>query len=225
MVSFALVLFALTAIGLVSWLHRPPAPSGVPGDAEAAAARAIVGDRLEIEAGELRFATSFDQADSEPIDPRLESEPDAARLARLGAAAGWLERGQRRHWLDPRYSCLLGHLELAADRLERAERRYRAALLLAPRYGEARLGLGVALARRAQAHGDERTSRALALASIAQFAAVEEDALFYSLALFDRTMLLASVGRLGEARTLAERYAALDPGSVWTAQLLRRVAP
>ena len=220
-VSFALVLLVLTTIGLVALLHRPPPPSGLPSDPAAAAARAVLGDRLEVDAGDLRFATSFDDPAAELPTP----EPDSARMARIGAAMRWLEEGQARHRLDPRFPCLLGHLELAADRLERAERRYRAALLLSPRYGEARLGLGVALARRSQAHGDERTSRALALASIAQFAAVEEDDPFHLMAAFDRVWMLASVGRMAEARALTGRYATLDPGSMWTALLLRRVTP
>src|SRR5688572_17353534 len=175
MLVFALVLAFLTAIGLVSLLHHPPAPSGFPDDPAVLAARAVLGDRLEASTGDLRFASSFDDSLAELPAPSQTIEPDSTLHTRLDAATRWLAEGRGRHPLDPRYPCLLGHLELAGGRPERAESRYREALLLAPRYGEARLGLGLALARRAELEGDERTARALTFAAIAQFAAVEEE--------------------------------------------------
>jgi tetratricopeptide (TPR) repeat protein len=218
---FALVLSFLTIVGLAGWLHRPAPPAGLPDDPAVAAARAMLGDRLTVRAGDLRFASAFDDAEAETV-PGAES--DSARLARLQSAAGWLEEGRARHRFDPRFSCLLGHLELAAARPRRAERHYRLAVLLAPRYGEARLGLGVALAGRAATEDDERAARAHTLAAIAQLAAVEESDPFHLPALFDRVILLAEVGRMDEARRLAERYAELEPASVWNSILLRRVA-
>jgi len=213
---FGLVLATLTAIGVASWLYRPRPPRGLPNDPEVAEAVARLGGALDVEVGDLRFATSFGESEDSG------RPPDSTRVARWMAAARTLDVARARHRFDPRFDCLLGHLELAAARLRRAERRYHAALSLAPRYGEARLGLGVTLARRAAAEG-RTAQRALRLQAIAQLAAVEAEDPFYRVALFDRVLLLADVGRTDEARQLADRYAALEPGSVWTGVLRRRL--
>jgi len=216
-VLFVVILTLLMGIGLASSLYRPAPPSGLPSDPSVVAALELLGGSIEVEAGDLRFASSTGESRGVP------NFADSARARRLTEAAFRLEQGRAKHRFDPRFDCLLGHVALASDRLELAERRYRAALSLTPRYGEARLGLGVALARQAATDGERASERALRLQAIAQFAAVEEHDPFYRPALYDRVLLLLDVGRMAEARRLAEHYASLEPGSAWTASLRRRL--
>jgi len=219
LILFASIMVVLTGIGLFGRFHRSPGPAGFPEDAAVDSARASLHGRLEIDAVGLRFGTSFDAGDP-GHEPPLSPED---RVTALAAASRWMAEARSRLQLDPRVACLSAHLDLASDRLEHAEHFYREALALAPRYGEARLGLGVTLVRHAATEGDERSVRALELQAAAQFAAVHEDDRFYLPALYDRTVMLARIGRTEEARRLARRYATLDPGSEWTASLLRRV--
>jgi tetratricopeptide (TPR) repeat protein len=215
-VLFVVILSLLMGIGLASSLYRPAPPSGLPDDPSVTVALGLLGGSIDVAAGDLRFVSSLGEGSSVP------ALPDSSRQRRLIEAAFRLEQGRAKHRFDPRFDCLLGHVALASDRLELAERHYRAALSLSPRYGEARLGLGVALARQALTEGDRSTERALRLQAIAQLAAVDESDPFHLPALFDRVLLLLEVGRTDEARRLAERYAALEPGSVWTGALRRR---
>jgi tetratricopeptide (TPR) repeat protein len=208
----------LTGVGLFGRLHHAHGPTGFPADPGVDAARRALGGRLELAVDPLRFASSFDDQAS----PAKPLEPDSA-VVRLADAARWMAEARTRHPLDPRVLGLSAHLELAADRLELAERLYREALSLAPRYGEARLGLGVTLARRAATEGDERSARALELQAIAQLTAVSAEDRFFLPALYDRVLLLARVGRMVEARILARRYADLEPESAWSGALLRVV--
>jgi hypothetical protein len=215
-VLFVLILTALTGIGLANWLYRPAPPAGQPPDPAVRDAILLLRGALQVETGDLRFATSIDEdAGAAPL-------PDSARVRRLSEAAYRLEQAHSRSRFDPRIECLLGHVALASDRLGLAERRYRAALSLNPGYGEARLGLGVTLARRAAGEDDHGSARGHRLEAIAQLAAVGEKDPFALPALFDRVLLLLDVGRLDEARRLTERYALLEPGSVWTGFLRRR---
>ena len=215
-VLFALILTVLAGIGLANWLYRPAPPTGRPPDPAVGAAIGLLRGALQVDTGDLRFATSLDE--SLFVAPL----PDSARFRRLSEAAFRLEQAHARDRFDPRIECLLGHVALAANRLALAERRYRSALSLNPGYGEARLGLGVTLARRAAGEDDRRSARAHRLQAIAQLAAVEETDPFGLPALFDRVLLLIDVGRIDEARRLAERYETLEPGSVWTGFLRRR---
>lgn len=215
-VLFVVILALLMGIGLTSWLYRPAAPSGLPQDSSVAEALDLLGGSIEVDAGALRYATSLGEGGNH-------ARPQGARDRRLTEAAFRLEQGRARHRFDPRFDCLLGHVALEADRLELAERRFRAALSLTPRYGEARLGLGVTLARRALAEGDRASSRGLRLQAIAQFAAVDEKDPFYLFALYDRVLLLLDVGRTEEAKRLARRYEELEPTSAWTDALRRRL--
>ncbi len=195
---FVIILSVLTAIGLGSRIYRPPAPSGLPDDPGVSAARALLPGGIEVDADGLAFATSLGESlTARAFDP--------TRDARLTQAAFRLEQARARHRFDPRYDCLLGHLALAGDRLENAERRYRAALALAPRYGEARLGLGVTLARQAEVAADVGSARAARLEAIAQFAAVEENDRFHPEAWANRITLLRRVGRVEEARRLVQQ--------------------
>jgi tetratricopeptide (TPR) repeat protein len=218
-VLFVALLVVLTGIGLASWLYRPAPPSGLPEDGSVASAIELLGGSIDVDSGNLRFVSSLGEGGGVP-DPA-----DSARARRLTEAAFRLEQAQARHRFDPRFDCLLGHVAQASDRLELAERRYRAALSLTPGYGEARLGLGVVLARQAAGEGDRGSARGMRLQAIAQFAAVDESDPFYLPALFDRALLLVEVGRIKEARRLADRYTELEPGSVWSGVLRRRFDP
>lgn len=233
--SFGVILAGLTTVGVVGLTHRGAPPPGLPDDPAVNAARAALGGPLVVDAGGLRFESSLGSwGGGGELDSRRGTTADTLaagagtappdRGARLALAAERLAEARARHPLDPRLDCLLGHVELAAQRLERAERRYRAALRFAPHYGEARLGLGVTLARRAEIEGDEREARTLALEAIAQLAAVEERDRFHLAALHDRAVVTARVGRHAEARRLAERYAELDPASAWSESLRRSLA-
>jgi len=216
LVLFGSIMAVLAGVGVFERFHHARGPAGLPADAAVDSARAALRDGLPVATLGLRFISSFDMDEHAPPSPDSASES-------LAAAARWMVVARRRLPFEPRAACLSAHLDLAADRLEEAEHFYRAALTLAPRYGEARLGLGVTLARRAATEGDERSVRALELQATAQFAAVEEDDRFYLPALYDRALMLARVGRAAEARQIARRYAALDPGSAWAATLLRRL--
>jgi tetratricopeptide (TPR) repeat protein len=216
LVLFVSIMAVLAGVGVYERFHHSRGPSGLPADAAVDSARAAVHAGLPVATMGLRFVSSFDMDEHAPPSPDSASES-------LAAASRWMAVARRRLPLEPRVACLSAHLDLAADRLEQAEHFYRAALALAPRYGEARLGLGITLARRAATEGDERSVRALELQATAQFASVQEDDRFYLPALYDRALMLARVGRPAEARQMARRYAALDPGSAWATTLLRRL--
>jgi len=113
----------------------------------------------------------------------------------------------------------LGALALARHDYTAAATRYREACERAPHYGEGRLGWGVALALDASRTADPWQRRALTLRAIAQFAAVDASLPEYPHALYDRARLLAEVGRATEARTMADRYLALDPSGPWAERL------
>jgi len=144
---------------------------------------------------------------------------DAALLARVHAAEQALAHYTRRHPGEPRVRAALGALALARHDYTAAATRYREACERAPHYGEGRLGWGVALALDASRTADPWQRRALTLRAIAQFAAVDASLPEYPHALYDRARLLAEVGRATEARTMADRYLALDPSGPWAERL------
>jgi hypothetical protein len=94
---------------------------------------------------------------------------------------------------------------------------------LAPSYGEARLGLGVTLALRAAAEGDDARARGLRLRAISQFAAVPKADPCYQAALYDRVLLLPGVGQADEARRWAREYLTRDSASAWAVVLRREL--
>jgi hypothetical protein len=110
-------------------------------------------------------------------------------------------------------------VDLAARRLERAQRGYQAVLDRAPHYDEARLGLGVALALEAETHGDPAQARARRLRALAQFAAVREMDSLYAHGLYDRAVLLSRVRRPREAGRWGAVYLARDSTSPWAERL------
>jgi Flp pilus assembly protein TadD len=199
----------LGVIAIVALRTPPRIVTGLPREPAVTAVRDRVHDRLAIELPDLRFETAL-LGRGGTTDVALATEAGQALL-------GVPERG------DPRVPAARGALELGARRYADAERSYRRAVEMAPSYGEARMGLGVTLALRAAGETDEDRARGLRLRAIAQFAAVPEPDPGYTSALYDRALLLARVGRRDEARRWAERYRALDPASVWSANLDREL--
>jgi tetratricopeptide (TPR) repeat protein len=220
LVLFGLLLTALLGIGVCQLLQSPRLVQGLPDDPSVRAALMMLNGPLLVSAGDLRFETSLDREASGdlPVPPPL-----AADMKRLGEAERWLREGQRRHRFDPRYDCLLGHLDVARHRYEMAERHYATAVARASRYGEARLAYGVTLALEADTEGDQRRARRLLLRAIGQLAAVDPRDPFYLPALYDRALLLDRVGRPKDAVMAARRYVQLEPGSVWSASLMRMI--
>jgi len=214
LIAFVLIMAGLLAIGLFSRSWRPAPPPALPEGAEVEAARDSLAGGLNITTVDLRFQESLTRGPQIPILVSLNR--------RIEAAEPLLVAAQKRAPRNARLASWLGHLELARHRYERAERRYRSAIDLAPRDGEARLGLGVTLAMMARTEGDPGRSRSHLLEAIAQFASVPEtDSSFYLPALFNRVVLLTQVDRHDEARRWSERYRELDPGSSWSVVLTR----
>lgn len=209
--TFLLALLVLAAIALSVLLTPPRIITGFPEEPSTANVRAVVGDRLAADTGELRFqAALLNRAGDTSASRALE-----------GAAALRPALGQRP--FDPRLHAALGSLDLAARRWTTAERHYREALDFAPTYGEARLGLGVTLALRATTEEDEGRARGLRLRAISQFASVPEADPCYPAALYDRALMLVRVGRMEEARRWARAYLALDPASPWAVALMEEL--
>ena len=217
MVAFVLIMAALLVIGLMGRVRRPPPAVATPGGVEVESAVDSLRDGLAV-VTDLRFHSSI------PRGPRGPRAIIGATSGQIEAAERLLMEAQRRSPRSVRLATWLGHLDLARHRYDRAERRYRTAVDLAPADGESRLGLGVTLAMMARTDGDPGRDRAWTLQAIAQFASVPETDSLYLAALYNRIVLLAQVGRNDEARTLAQRYRERDPDSPWSAALLRMLA-
>lgn len=207
--AFLLAVLVLGVIVVVALRAPEPALTGLPADSDLAAVRDLVQGRLRLESGELRFHATL-LGEGGAADVAL-----AVRAGRVLHAAGTPWPG------DPRRLAAIACLDLAAHRHREAERLYRRALDLAPDYGEARLGLGVALALRADTEGDAERARGLRLRAISQFAAVAGSDPMYEPALHNRALLLARVGRTAEARDFAAAYLSEDSTSAW-ADAMRR---
>ncbi|HEY3215897.1 MAG TPA: hypothetical protein VGK93_05350 [Candidatus Eisenbacteria bacterium] len=221
---FAVVLLVFLAAALGARWLKPPRPQGLPDDAAVRAAQALLRDVLPVTSGPLRFRCELVGAGAEePPGASFRRELGAGEAARVAAAEQWLLTARQRHRRDVRLECAIAHLDLTAQRYERAERRYREALDRAPRYGEARLGLGVTLALAAATGGDRSRARRLRLQAIAQLAAVEPDDPSYLPALYDRALLLGQVGRREEALRWARRYLEREPAGRWAEALAREL--
>jgi len=215
-----LLIFVAMMVGLgtaaaISLLAPRGTVAGIPGDADARAAFLLMRAQAPPGMGALRFRSEL-TGEAEPGRPPL----DPAAAVEVQAL---LDRAQGRHSLDPRLAAALGHLDLARRRFEHAEHDYRRALVLAPHYGEARLGLGVALALRAERDVDALERRSLRLQAIAQFAAVPAGDPAHAHALYDRAVLLAEVGRGAEAGRRAREYQSAYGGDAWAESLGVRV--
>ena len=206
----------LTLAGVTLGL-RPEHPQGLPNDPALLARVRLPDPSLGVIAADIRFqaaALGGEGADS-PID--------FATVARVREAERALSHWTRRHPGEPRVRAALGALALVRHDYTAAEFRYREACERSPHYGEGRLGWGVALALDADRTRDPWLRRALMLRAIAQFAAVDPSDPEYPHALYDRARLLAEVGRTSEARTMADRYLALEATGPWADQLRREL--
>jgi tetratricopeptide (TPR) repeat protein len=161
---------------------------------------------------ELRFASAL-SGDAAP-DPAAAADHD-----RLAAARERLERVLERHPLEPRALTTLAHVELALRRDAAAESHYRLALEFTPHYGEARLGLGLALAQRSFQTGHALERRRLHLRALAQFAAVPADDPVSPSARYNRAVMAWMAGRRELAQGLADDYLSLDPKGPWADRL------
>lgn len=207
--------FMVMFSALVAWtlFLRPPRPRGLPEDPALLAATRLPDSSLAILAGDLQFAAAaFGGAPAGGAN-------DAATLERAKEMERTLAGWARRHPREPRARAALGALALVRHDYAVAAARYREACERAPHYSEGRLGWGVALALDAERTSEPWQRRALTLQAIAQLAAVDRSEPEYPLALYNRARLLADVGRITEARTMAARYVALEPSGAWTDRL------
>jgi tetratricopeptide (TPR) repeat protein len=208
---FLAMMIGLAAAAAVSLLTPRRPVTGIPGDPDARAAFALVRSQAPPGMGALRFHSELTG------ESGLRAPPLAAGVA--DEAYALLGRAEARHPLDPRLTAARGHLDLARRRFRHAERGYRRALLLAPHYGEARLGLGAALALDAEREANPLEQRSLRLQAIAQFAAVPANDPVHAHALYDRAVLLTEVGRRAEAERHARDYLRGDGESAWAESL------
>jgi hypothetical protein len=124
-----------------------------------------------------------------------------------------------RHPVDARVWSAVGALAMVQDHHRAAEDAYRTALDRSPGFGEARLGLGIALARRAWRDPAPLRTRSLELAALAQFIAVPENDPCGLEALYNRAVVLRRVGRDEEARAAAQAYLREDGNGPWAERL------
>ncbi len=214
---FLAMMVVLAGVAAVSLLAPRRTVSGIPGDTDAQAAVALMRGQAPAAMGALRFHSEL-TGEAVPGD----SGPFPATAAE---ARELLARAQARRPLDARLPAAIAHLDLAQRKLASAERGYRGALILAPHYGEARLGLGVALVLRAEGEADPFEQRSLRLQAVAQFAAVKGDDPVYAHALYDRAVLLARVNRRAEAENHANEYLRRYGGDAWAESLPARLDP
>ncbi len=200
-VLFITNLSLLLAAGISSLTMTPTRPKGLPDDAAASVVRNVVGRQIAVSTGSLRWQAAV--LGGTPIENR---SPDAAMLARISQARSSLAGVAKRHPRDPRANAALGAMALAVHDHTGAAHHYRAACERAPHYGEGRLGLGVALALRAELTPELWQGRQLRLEAIAQFAAVDAVDSLHRDALYNRALLLAEVGRGREAARYAKEW-------------------
>ena len=213
-VAFGTMLAGLLALGL--WARFAPVrrPLGLPDDPEVRAAREMLAGGLPLAVPDLAMETTLAGGVR-----RVDSE--AVPLDRLAAARARLAAAAARRPGDVRVTAALAHVALAALRFEEAERLYREALDGAPHFGEARLGLGVALASRAAISAEDDRRRALALEAIGQFANVDPADPAYGAALYDRALMLGRVGRRGEAEQALAAELRARPDGAWASRYRR----
>jgi hypothetical protein len=212
-VLFIANLVALTAAAIVSLTMRPRHPMGLPEDAAARESAARLIGRVPVASAGLRFRASVLGGEV----PDRQPGPAERRLA--DSVRVTFERLRRLQPFEPRVHAALAALDLVQHRDAEAAAGYRWACELAPHYGEARLGLGVALARLAEREPGLMQQRALRLAAVAQFAAVDSVDAEYPLALANRALLLSGTGPRLEAVRFATAALAREPDGPHAASL------
>jgi tetratricopeptide (TPR) repeat protein len=210
---FPLLMLSLLVIGMASNLVPARTASGLPDDVEVREARDLLHERVAMATGGLRFRSELTG------DLLYAARMDAGQVALLEEARTRLRRSLRTSPFEARTITALGHVELALRQDQAAEALYRLALDLLPQYGEARLGLGVALASRARRTADAHESRRLLLQATAQFASVRPEEPAYECALYNHAMMLVLAGRQKEALRVAGVYLARDATSPWASDL------
>lgn len=212
-VLFIAILLGLAGMGIASLTMKPRHPQGLPDDPDAVAATELMSGQVSAATNSLRWSAAL--LGGEPVN----RPPDAAMLRLSAAARTRLDAARRRAGGDPRPLAALAALDLVAHDYSRAAAHYRRACEAAPRYGEARLGAGVALALEADRTPEPWQSRALRLQAIAEFAMVDSTVEEYPLALYNRVLVLRDVDRTREAAYWAARYLAVDDTSAWSAEM------
>ncbi len=208
-IVFGGLMVALAVAAALSLLAPKRIVTGLPDDPDAALAGSLMRRGAAPATGTLRFESAL----TGESRPGWELSAGAATAAESAQAS--IERARRRARFDPRLIAALGHIELTRRMFGHAEDHYRTALEIGPHYGEARLGLGVALALRAEAEVDPLRQRGLRLEALAQFIAVRESDPARLDALYDRARVLELLGRAEEARAIARAYLHDDPSSAW----------
>lgn len=211
-----IVVFVATLIGLAVVAFgalRPPEPTtGLPDDPAVREAQALVRG--------IRIATAPYRLHSEFFGIP-EYAGDAVDPARLESADSLLHLVLRRRPLDARAHAALAAVELARRRLRHAESGFRRACDLAGHYPDARIGLGVTLALRADMTPDPFEQRRLRLRAIAQLLDVRPGHPGEAVSLYDRARIAIEVERFEEARRAVARLAELEPASPATAEIER----
>jgi tetratricopeptide (TPR) repeat protein len=214
---FVTLLLGLLTFGLWGWLAPVDRPHGLPADRDVAAAQDLLTGGLPLALPDLILATTL-AGESRWIPP------DSLPVARLAAAHERLLRAAGRHADDPRITVSIAHLELAGLRTDRAIQHYREALDRSPHYGEARLGLGIALTAGSLVDSDPERGRVRALEALGQFANVDAADPAHAAALYNRALLLSRVGRTAEAIQLLQHELAVRPSGPWAARYQRLLA-
>lgn len=212
-IAFMGIIGMLGSVAVMSQVSRPAPVTGVPDDADFRGAAQMVSGLLPQDGRwRLESALTGDGAIGSHAEPEVAAIARAAE-ARLRVAA------TRRPW-DPRVWSAVGAANLLQGEWLDAERAYREALDRNSHHAEARLGLGVALAQRAEHGAAPLRPRALELAAIAQLTAVPDDDPLAMSALWNRAMLLRRVGRTAEAEAAAKAYLLRDADSRWSRRLV-----
>jgi len=207
-ITFGAMLAGLLALGVAGIVAPVRHPEGLPDDPDVRAARELLPSGLPLTVPVLVLPNALAERSVATTDIAPAFGPLAAARAHLLAAAA-------RHPRDARLDAALGHVSLAALRIDDALAEYHAALGRERHYGEARLGLGIALATRAWFASSNEERRVLQLEALGQIANVEPSDPVYGAALFDRAHLLGQVGRRAEGRKLLEAELVARPAGPW----------
>jgi hypothetical protein len=216
--AFMAIMLGLVVVALVTSRPRPVPDAGLPDDPELRAARVIVAGRVLPSLGTLRMRSSLLGQGGVPLAFDDVAVEHAARAQAIVTAA------HARHATDARVGAALGALAMVQGQHRDAETAYRAALDRHPTFGEARLGLGIALARRAWLAPAPLKPRALELAALAQFLAVPEGDPCYLEALYNSAVLARRVGRQETALQAARAYLLEDRDGPWAERLRGELA-
>lgn len=214
---FIAILLALLGMGLSSLFMKPWHPVGLGDDPDVVAAAALLAGPASVTTNGLRWSAAA--LGGEVSD----GAPGTDLTRRASAARQKFEAAHARHRRDPRPLAGIAALEMIAHDYAKAAGHYRRACEAAPRYGEGRLGAGVALALQADRTPETWQSRALRLQAIAEFAMVDSTLAEYPLATYNRALVLRDADRPADAAFWAGRYLARDGSSAW-AENMRAIA-